>query len=727
MKWIRPVQFLFTFLALSGCLFAQAWSGILDPTRATNWSGTGSGIVQPRSTICAAVSLTAGSSAASSNTTAINNAIASCPSGEVVFIPAGTWYVNYILDSNVSNITIRGAGPTQTTLLFQSSYNCAGEYADICLMQPNYYFPGSAWVQPGQSNAGTWSGGYSQGATSITLSSVGSAGITNGQPIILDQANDITGDTGGFVVCDQDTDWTCHQSSETSSGGRVIGGVDYSQQQVVTVTSGCSTACKGAGPFTVTISPGLRANNWRSSQTPGVFWGAWLTGVGVENMTLNHDASANEKAGIFFQNCNQCWVKNIRSINSNRNHVWLYESIQDVVRDSYFYGTQHGAEQSYGVELDTAFDSLIENNIFDHIVSPFMAGQGMAGDVVGYNYSMHSAYYLAPTFLLNVNSAHDSGAYMNLFEGNGFMRILADDVHGTTSGATTYFRNWFTGWDSGTTNEDVPIIVMAYARGYNVIGNVLGTVGWHTQYEASPGVGTSTEAVCSVTIYSLGWGGGYCDNEPNEGVSDDTIARSTLLRWGNYDVVNGSVQWNSSEVPTTGVPYINGNPVPSTHSLPSSFYLSGEPTAFWKTPWGTPPWPPNGPDVSAGSGPGGYANANPAQLCATNTGYDSNYQTTYSVTGASWSSGTATLTIGSNTLLGRDSVSVSAVSPSGYNGNFQLTGETSTTVSYPLAANPGTYSGGGSVAGPDILAFDGNSCYLAPAPAVPTNASAVGH
>jgi hypothetical protein len=86
-----------------------------------------------------------------------------------------------------------------------------------------------------------------------------------------------------------------------------------------------------------------------------------------------------------------------------------------------------------------------------------------------------------------------------------------------------------------------------------------------------------------------------------------------LLRWGNYDTVNGSVQWNSSEIPTTGVPYINGNPVPSSHTLPNSFYLPTQPN--W---WGSEPFPAVGPDVSGGSGPSGLVYNNPAANCYLN-------------------------------------------------------------------------------------------------------------
>ena len=71
---------------------------------------------------------------------------------------------------------------------------------------------------------------------------------------------------------------------------------------------------------------------------------------------------------------------------------------------------------------------------------------------------------------------------------------------------------------------------------------------------------------------------------------------------------------------------------------------------------------------------------------------------TYSVTNATWSSGTATLTIGANSLSIGNVVIVSGVAqrggtaPSGYNGQVTLTGETTTTISYAVPVNPGTFT-----------------------------------
>lgn len=67
------------------------------------------------------------------------------------------------------------------------------------------------------------------------------------------------------------------------------------------------------------------------------------------------------------------------------------------------------------------------------------------------------------------------------------------------------------------------------------------------------------------------------------------------------------------------------------------------------------------------------------------------------VTGATWSAGTGTLTIGTHSVAIGDSVAVTGVSPTGFNGAFTVTAVTGTSISYPLVADPGAYVGGGSV------------------------------
>ena len=71
--------------------------------------------------------------------------------------------------------------------------------------------------------------------------------------------------------------------------------------------------------------------------------------------------------------------------------------------------------------------------------------------------------------------------------------------------------------------------------------------------------------------------------------------------------------------------------------------------------------------------------------------------TVYNVTAASWAGGVATLTIGGHALQVNQLVTVSGITPSGYNGTVTVTAITGTTASFALASNPGTYVSGGTV------------------------------
>lgn len=599
MRFKRSFIFFLAMFCLSMQAHAQAWSGIIDPSRAANWSTVGI-TIPTRNTICATLT-------SSATYSQINSAIASCPAGEVVYLSAGTYNLaGGITFSGISNVTLRGAGPDQTILKFTAGNGCGGLGADVCVISNSYNYIGDSTILAGGAKSCNWTGGYAQGTTSITLSSCGGTPPLN-QFIILDQANDAS-DTGGVYVC---SSGSCNQKGATDTNGRTISGSVHSQPQVVYVSS---VSGSGSGPYTVTITPGLYANNWRTGQNPGAWWPGFVSGDGIESLTVDHSNSPSVDSGIYFYNAYGSWIKNVRGINSNRNQVWIYQSARIVVRDSYFYGTKNGAEESYGIEFWITSDDLVENNIFQHIASPIET-ENYSGSVIGYNYSIDDYYPISQGWLQVSYPNHGAGGHMNLYEGNNFEGLTADNIWGT-SNVMTYFRNQVRGWETGMNSNTNAIQTWWGNRGYNYIGNILGTAGYHNQYQASPGVGNASD--CALTIYSFGYRGTQC------GGTSETLPYSTSMRWGNYDTVNASVQWNSSEIPTTAVAYINAQSVPSSHTLPASFYLSSQPI-WWATTWSTPPWPAIGPDVTGGTGPGGYAYATPAYLCYSNTATDSAY------------------------------------------------------------------------------------------------------
>lgn len=570
-------------------LRAQSATGIIAPSRMIDWSNAGvEGGIQNRTSICA--TLSPGASASQ-----ISSAIASCPSGQVVSLNAGTYNLSSGIDfARHSNVTLRGAGANQTFLVFSGSISCNGLQADVCIEGD------SSWVGS-PANTATWSGGYSQGTTQITLSSTSNLAV--GNMLILDQAND-SSDTGSVWVCE--TQGVC--SSEGPAGG---GRTGRAQEQIVQV--------QAISGNTVTISPGLYMPNWRSSQSPGAWWSTTdAKSDGIEDLSMDHSASGAQSGMVFFNAIN-CWAKGIRSLNPNRNHIWVYQDAHTTIADSYFYGTKNAASQSYGIEAFMASDNLIQNNIFQHITAPMNENGPASGNVWAYNFSTDDYYAVSANWMMAAAWFHSAGTSMNLYEGNVGAGYTADDIHGTHNFETA-FRNDWVGWEPGKSSQTVPILLYAGSRYFNVIGNVLGNPGYHNNYESVAPGGSSY----ATSIYALGWSG---NGSTDSSVPDDANVENTLMRWGNYDVVSGAVRWITSEVPSSLSQLANS--VPSSQSLPASFFLSVQP-GWWTTPWGSPPWPAIGPDVTGGPGPGGHAYAIPAQLCYNNTSKDSNGVLTFS-------------------------------------------------------------------------------------------------
>ena len=601
MRWLAG---LFGFLA--ALLPATAIAGIIDPSRSTDWTQAGVlGGIPIRTTICA--TLNPGATA-----TQITEAISACPSGQVVFLNAGTYNLSAgIVFDNKSNVTLRGAGPDQTFLIFTGGDHCAGLGGDVCFKSgdPNDGFDGP-------SNIGTWTAGYSVGTTSITLGSITRGSIDHlqvGSVIFLDQLDD-TSDPGDVYVCQ--TPNVCSMQAGSKNGRASRG-----QQEPQVVTS-----ISGSGPWTVGISPGVRMPNISNGKSPEVWWlnGLPVQNDGVENLSMDHTGTgAAIAAGTFMINGYNNWLKNVRDLNSHHKHVWLYQSIHITIRDSYFYGSSEATSESYGVDTYNGADNLVENNIFQHIAAPMM-NEGCIGCVGAYNFAFDDWYTAdgeSPEWQQASSYHHSVGDAFILWEGNDGIGLTADDIHGT-SNFITAFRNFWNGRDpagGGTkTSQTSPIILNAYNRYYNLIGNVLGTVGYHTQYQAAPSSATDAgnEITADRSIYgNLGYSGDQ--GTYASPIDNDMLVLSTLMRWGNYDTVSVLAQFNPSEVPSDLLRF--SNRVPPDQTLPPSLYLSSQPS--W---WGAMPWPAIGPDVTGGEALTGHVYRNPAHVCYDITPKDSN-------------------------------------------------------------------------------------------------------
>jgi hypothetical protein len=249
-------------------------------------------------------------------------------------------------------------------------------------------------------------------------------------------------------------------------------------------------------------------------------------------------------------------------------------------------------------------DDLVVNNIFHHVTTPILEGNS-SGSVFAYNFAIDMYYSLTPGWMMPSVFTHDAGTGMNLFEGNEFTGYNQDNIHGSHNFATV-FRNQLAGFEPGKLQQTNPVILAAHSRYANIVGNVLGSTGVQITYEDSQTSGITNLA--DKAIFLLGWSG--AGGTIVGGMPYDPIVASTLLRWGNYDYVTRTARWNAAEIPA-------GNAVPSSQTLPASFFLSAKPA--W---WGTMPWPAIGPDVTGGQDASGHVFATPAHVCYNSTTKD---------------------------------------------------------------------------------------------------------
>lgn len=214
--WLTSFSLMVAEIALG-----QAWTGVLSPSRAIDWSTAGAGSMPSRTACSTQPSLLTGSGSANANTTAIAKAIAAC-SGYQVNIPAGTFYVaGLALQTN--NVTLSGLGADKTFLIFTARNGCGGFFGNVCIWN------GDGDYSAGPTNIANWTTGYSAGTTNVTLDNY--ANLKVGMLLGLDQLND-TYNVSGTSTC------------STSSGQPVVTATigAYSRSPKIVTAQGFSVA-----------------------------------------------------------------------------------------------------------------------------------------------------------------------------------------------------------------------------------------------------------------------------------------------------------------------------------------------------------------------------------------------------------------------------------------------------------------------------------------------------
>jgi hypothetical protein len=589
--------------------YGQAWSGILAPSRAFDWSNAGLPAVLPdgettanpwtppvrtqcKTSQCNTVS------GGSVTATTISAALNSAPAGTYVLIPSGTFALGGNVSITGNNVTLRGSGASSTKLTGGSIGIGQGSWGGATLLTAN----------------------PAKGATSVTVASPPTAG----RIAALEQCDDgFSASSAAFThygsgtVCtgsyrDPLGPWVCGLNTACDFNGGSTPNPHF-QMDVFWIPAG------GVSKNSVTIGTPLANTNWSTARTAAVVWlnVNGTIGVGVEDLTVVGSIGMN---GTY-----ACWVKGVRLITHS------------LVANSYIANTTEGinylVEWGYDGGEQGQSHHLFINNIIE---GGFAAGEGdQVDEVYAYNYYPTAGN---PGWVSNGNFQHHAGTSFLLNEGNQMGKSLDDNTW-----ATHNFNAWFRNYSScidptypGLDNSPT-IGIQGWARFANIIGNALGGGACSSAYQAVYGV-----------------------FDINNTEYDKTgLTEASTMRWGNYVTCSGNSHCNTSsfdsaEVPTNlsnfgsnSTPY--QNPVPSDHNLPASFFMNGmtaHPNGgtglnWWKTcmrwtsfptscaSYSAPPMPPIGPDVTGGPNINGHAYDIPAALAWANLPTDSSYATAW--------------------------------------------------------------------------------------------------
>jgi len=544
---------------------------VIPAARRTVWNPGIPGGIPSRTTLCATVTpaYASANGQAVFNTDgtgdaqpAIQYALSHCAANQVVFLPAGTYRLNSGLQISRSNITLRGAGATQTKLRL---YN--GNDWVIAV------FPG--W--PSYSSFINVTADVPKGATTIPVAN--GSGFAVGDIVTIDQNDDPSYLYYGGVP----------YFKRSPSGGYASSSAPRSMGQTVEVT--------GVSGNTLTISPQTHLG-FSLSMQPQVFkpGQAYVKYSGIESLYVTGGSSDQ----IAFYAAAYSWVKAVESDGTvssgaasdgtlgqgngmSGDHMALYRgSFRNVIRDSYFHHATHVVQggNAYGITLtEHSSDNLIENNIIYYMNKPFTLRASGGGNVIAYNY-IDDAWTSADRGLqeTTLDLGHASFPFMELAEGNYSPQIATENVWGN-SGWMTIFRNYASGKQERTnayeTYQIAAIAMEIKAREMNIVGNVLGTAGTlgasggTMAYEVTSNPPGQNKAAVFRIGHGVGAGDGTDDIGTYESKTSATSTYANLLRVGNWDNVRNQI-----------------DTAPAT-PLPDSLYLAGKPAFFGANPW---PW-----------------------------------------------------------------------------------------------------------------------------------------
>jgi len=370
---------------------------------------------------------------------AIQSAVESARSGDVVFLPEGRYRIGraITLGPNRDNITVRGAGINATIIDVRG--NSAFSIGS-----------GSDYRGDWPSSGNNVNSPLTKGNTQLQLESA--SAFLPGQIISISFSNQ--------------TDTAAIQGGATptiSVAG--YGGLRQQKSRVVSKSGN-----------TLTISPGLyfTADAGSSARVTAVQFQTDFSGV--EQLTID-GTSGQMIFPVQFEQAFACWVKGVKIIQTANYGVYLTNSLMCEVRELTVSDRKTGGTNGAGVLCGSVGASLFEDNVILNIFPAVEVTFSSMGNVFAYSVMENPVGG-------TLNTNHGPHNSFNLYEGNITPNIQSDGYFGGASD-DTFFRNWLHGTNLARTLRTSRVSLNRFTRNYSLVGNIVGESG-ATQFTGSP-------------------------------------------------------------------------------------------------------------------------------------------------------------------------------------------------------------------------------------------------
>jgi len=167
---------------------------------------------------------------------------------------------------------------------------------------------------------------------------------------------------------------------------------------------------------------------------------------GVENLSADSGntgcVAGQGSCGIMIDSCYACWVVGTRTINTSRNHVWLFEAAHTTIANNYMFGTLNATTRVTGLRATSA--PTISSSITLPTRWYRRSWRGRGRRQCLRLQLCTNDYFTSSGWFMPGNWMHAAGTAMALWEGNEAFGLIADNRHGTHN-LITAFRNYYSG------------------------------------------------------------------------------------------------------------------------------------------------------------------------------------------------------------------------------------------------------------------------------------------